>query len=304
MKFVGLSQGEFKILEDVGPEQLEKLQADFAWIDIGRMDPKTELTVRKLYGIKSLSESGFPAIVQYGSYDLVLANYFAQQARQEIQVFLSDKFVITVHRGPDPVCDETMAAVNEMLVSGGFGSGTVLHSLLGRVLERHEERLRALQGSLRSLDLQMRKGISKVEYLSELSENSKELQRVFHDTRSQIADIVLGAVVVKGVKEPERFSDLYNRAGDISRRLDEFSAAVDRDMSDLTSSLWKQLGRVKGVALGISIFALSLAVAALAYLFFPEGLLDLEPLLLVLIIIALGAVGMIAAQRRMKFKRP
>ncbi len=82
MKFVGLSGGEFKIQESLDPSKLGEMKVDFAWLDVDRIDPATQLALKNQYGIENISESGFPTIISHTSYDLILVNYFEQNTKR------------------------------------------------------------------------------------------------------------------------------------------------------------------------------------------------------------------------------
>lgn len=303
MKYIGLTRGKFKILEDADPSQLSELSADFAWADIDRLDTKAEFALKELYGVDSLTQFGFPAIIQHDKYDLVIVNYYsAEQVKRELEVFVTERMVITVHQGQDRVCDEAMASVNEMMVSGGFNSGGVLESIFNGVIEKHAEHMQVMQEALRSITPQLKGGTARVDYITKLNNDSHELLRVFSDTRAQIADIILRAVPVKGVRSPESFITLYSQMNALVRIADDFSETVDGYTNSLLPIIWNQISKVKSIAEGVSALSLSVAIAVLFKSFYPDTFYGLPSIYIMVGILALGVIGMTAAQRKAKFK--
>jgi|GEM_PF-1830249 len=302
MKFVGLFNGEFKIIEDIEPEKLEGLKADFAWIDVDKIDSKTEMVLKRLYEVKSLSQFGFPTIIPHGAYDLVFMNYFENLTKKDLQIMMSDHFVITVHQGGDSVCDETMASLNEMLVSGNFTSEMILQGLIVTLLERHNRHLRAIQESLRNINLQMKKGLSDPTHLFQLNKDVRSMVRVFYATKSQLADIVLKAIDVKGVQSPEGMAFLYAKMSVLTTGADGLSEIIDDYINGLMPFMWKQMNRTKSISIGVAIFSLGLASAALFTYFFPDGLFGIDTLYLVTgIIVIITLLAVVELQKKPRF---
>jgi len=303
MKYIGLTKGNFKILEDADPSQLSQLSAEFAWADMDRIDTKAELALKDLYGVESLSEFGFPAIIQHEKYDLVIVNYYTpEQVKRELEVFVTERMVITVHQGSDPVCDEAMASINEMMVSGSFNSGGVLEGIFNGVIEKHAGHMQVMQEYLRNVAPQLKKGMAKVDHITKLNNDSHELLRVFSDTRAQIADIILRAVPVKGVKSPESFVTLYSQMNSLVRIADDFAETVDGYTNSLLPIVWNQIGKVKAIAEGFSVLSLCVAAAALFNSYYPITFMDIPSYYVVAGIAAIGLIGLIIAQRRTTFK--
>ncbi len=294
MRFIGMFSGEVKILEDIKPEKLEELKADFAWIDVDRIDSKTAMVLKKLYGIKSLDEFGFPTIVQHGEYDLILVNYFHNLTKKELQILMSEKFVITVHRGEDIVCNETMASLNEMLVSANFNSEMIFQGLMVSLIEHHELHLRELQKSLRSVTMEMKTGLTEPFHLFRLNHDAKDMVRVFYATKSQLGDIVLKAVEIKGIQNPQNAAFLYAKMGILTTGADSFSEIIDEHINNLMSFMWDQMVRAKSVSVGMAIFSLALAGAALFYAFFPQDLFGINTFYIaagIIVVITMFAVS-------------
>ena len=304
MKFVGLFKGEFKILENLDVAGLRELNPDFMWLDADKVDIATEKALQELYGISSISEFGFPSITTNSIYDLVRVNYFKVGSKQEIQIFISKKFVITVHTGQDEVCDESMASVNEMLVSGAMDSGSILRGIFSTVVEKHAEHLQAVQNSQHELNQRLKQGISNVSYLTQLNNNSHETRKVFYDTRSQLADIVLKAVNLKGVSNPEAFADLYSKMNELTKGADYFTGVVSQYINTLIPYMWNQLSAVKKISTGLALMSLFFALSALYPIFLPYGIpgIGIENFYIVLTIMALGVMAFFASQKKMTFK--
>ncbi len=290
MKFVGLFGGEFKILEDVSPEKISDLESDFSWIDIDRLDPQTEVALKKKYGVKSINESGFPAITRYDGYDLVLVNYFENLSKKELQILISEKFIITLHQGADSVCDETMASLNEMLISGNFNSDMVFHGLMVTLVKRHADHLRALHASLRTMNNQLRQGLTELAYLFQLNRAANQLNRVFYANKFQLMDIVLGAIELKGLHDPGSLSYLYEKMNSLVKGAEGFSELTDIYVNSAVPFIWDQLNRTRRMATGVGMFAASLAASALFYIFAPPNLLEMDNMFIVAGIVALGSI--------------
>jgi len=300
MKFVGLFKGEFKILDNIDPSQLEQHDTDFAWIDIDRIDAKTQLALKKL-GLASVGQFGLPIIYSNPNYDFIRINYFEEQTKRELEVYMFDKYFITVHQGKDSVCEEAMASVNEMLVSGEFNAQKVLHDLFSVVIGRHELHIKTIQESLRSIELQLKKGISNVTYLSQLSRDSKEILLVFEGTKSQLADIVLKAVSIRGLDNPDQFSDLYGRVNNLLGEAEAFSDISNQYINELISFMWGQLTKVRSFAIGLAMLAVFIGVAALFFQLFPETFLGIDSIFVVIFLLVMGGLGLVAAQRSLEF---
>ncbi len=304
MKFVGLLGGDFKIVDDLKPEQLGELKADFAWIDIDNPDVRTEAALKEHYGIKEILDSPPPGITKSKSYDRIVLSYYVDMSPRKLQIFVSGSFIITAHRGDDPVCEEAMAALNEMLVSGKLNADSILGQLFITVVRRHAEHLRAIRGSLRSIDSQAKSGTSDVKPFFQLSRDSREMAHVFHATKDVMGDICLKATSIRGLKNPKELSPLYSKMDVLIEGANSFSESVDEYTTQILPFMWGQMSRVKSRALGVSIFSLFVAGAALVYLLSPEEVFGLEKLFLSLGTLAVGGLAFLILQRKTKFRSP
>jgi hypothetical protein len=301
MKFIGLLGGEFKILDNVSPTELEELKSDFSWIDIGRIDPKTELTLKSLYGIENLGNFDFPTITQQHDYDTIVIPYFEDLSLRYLKIILSTSSVITVHQGSNSVCDEAMASVNEMIVSGNFNPEAVLLELLTTVVERQAAHLHTTQDSLRTINAQLKDGLSDLSYLAQLNKSAKEIKSSFYDFRAELADIVTQTITVKGLNDPKKFADLYGRMNLLCRGADDFSEIINGYLSDVLPVIWTGLSRMKGISMGLSAFSLFIALAAFATVLFPDGLLGINIVYISLAFLLAGLASLAIFQRPAKF---
>lgn len=301
MKFIGKVKGELKILSDVDESQLRRLAADFCWIDIDRIDPVTELAMKDLFGIVSLNESGHPTITQHDRYDLVLLNYYYQQTKKELQVMLTNTYIITVHSGPDPACDEVTASLDQMLMSGAFNIDGILYGLFEAIVRLDVDRLKSAQEAIRTLEMQMKTGVTSIQHLSQLSRDFRELRRIFYETEGQMADIISKTIPLRGVGDTAQFTYPYSRMKSLSKIANDLLEILEDYSTDLLPEMWAQISRIKRTALGLSILALFVGAAALFMASYKYGLpVPSEFIALGLIII--GMIGLAAAQAKPKFK--
>ena len=243
-----------------------------------------------------------PVILHHDKYDLIVLNYYADTNKRVLQILLADDRMITLHSGADPACEEVMASVNEMLMSGGLDHESITWGIFTAVLERDTAHLHSLEEVLRNTDAQLRRGVSNIARIPKLASESIALRLALYETRGQIEEIALGITPVRGLESQKRFKDLYNSIDTLSAIADGFSEGVDHYSEALLPSIWKQVSRAKSISVGLSIMSLAMAGSALFYLFFPDGLFGVKALYIMLGIIALGLLGMVAAQRGMKFK--
>lgn len=302
MKFVGLFNGEFKIIEDLDWPQLEKLKPDFMWLDVNRIDPASETALKKLYGISSLTDIGFSPITPLPGYDLLRVSYFEQGSRRDFKIFASEKFVITAHEGIDAISEETMASVNEMLVSGGLNTESVLKGIFSTVIEKHATQLQNFQNITRNISLKLKEGLSDTSYITQLSESSHETQKVFYRTKAQLLDIALGIYSVRGVKDSNSFASLYSRMDELSGGSDYFAGIANQYSSALLSYTWDRLKTIKRTSSGIALLSFFFALAAIFPIFFPNGLSGIDTIYIIFGLIAAGGIALLAEQRGLVFR--
>jgi Mg2+ and Co2+ transporter CorA len=303
MKFAGTVKGNFKLIEDLTPDQLKELEPDFMWLDVDRVDPPTETTLKEIYGIESISSFGFPSIISYGNYDLIRINYFEELSNNELLVIVSEKYVITVHQGTDSVSDEAMASVNEMMVSGGLNTGTILRNIFSTVLERHAVHLQKVQNVLHGMDQKLRAGVSDVSRLTQLNANVQETKKVFYATRDQLADLIIQNISVKGIDDPQEFSDLYIKMNEMSRAADYFTTVIDKYMNALIASTWDHMNSTKKMSTGLALMSIFFGAAAIFRIFFPLNvpIIGMDSIYFVIAIMIAGVIAFIVAQRTSKF---
>jgi len=304
MKFIGKVKGELKILSEVDESQLQKLLTDFCWIDIDRIDPVTELAMKNLFGIISLNESGHPTITPHDKYDLVLLNYYYQQTKRELQVMLTSKCIITAHSGSDPACDEVTASLDQMLMSGALNIDGVLYGLFEAIVRLSVDRLRGAQEAIRTLELQMKSGITSIQHLSQLNRDFRELRRVFYETEGQMADIISKTIPLRGVGDTAQFTFPYSRMKSLSKIANDLLEILDDYSSDLLPEMWAQISRTKRTALGLSILSLFVGASALFMTMFKSGFpgVPIAPEFIALGLLAIGMIGLAAAQTKPKFR--
>lgn len=304
MKFIGKVKGELKILSDVDESQLPGLISDFCWIEIDRIDPATELAMKNVFGILSLSESGHPTITQHDKYDLILLNYYHGHSKRELQVMLTNKCIITAHSGQDPVCEEVTASLDQMLMSGGLNIDAILYSIFEALVRMDVEQLRVAQEALKSLDAQMRSGVTGIAHISQLSRDFRELRRIFYDTQGQLADIISKTIPLKGVRDTAQFAYQYSRMKSLSKLANDLLEILEDYTSELLPDVWAQMSSTKRTAVGLAVLSLFIGWAALFMVFFSGGFLGLpvEPAYFALMLVALGFVGLALAQSKPKFK--
>ncbi len=302
MKLFSVSKGNLQVLEDIEPDRLASAKGDFVWADLDKIDTPTESILKELYGVEGLADLRLPAILRHDKYDLIVLNYFSEMNKRVLQILLMDDRMITLHSGADPACEEVMASVNEMLMSGGLDHESVVWGIFTAVLAKDTAHLHSLEEVMRNTDAQLRKGIRNIVRIPKLASESVALRLALYETRGQIEEISLGITPLRGLESQKRFKELYNSIDTLSALADGFSESVDHYSEALLPSIWKQVSRAKSIAVGLSIMSLAMAGSALFYLFFPDGLFGVKALYIMLGIIALGALGMVAAQRGMKFK--
>ncbi len=300
MKFVGLSKGEFKIFEEFDPAQLSSLKADFFWLDADSLDPRTLVAIKKCCGVEGLEES-VSGVSRRGKYDLLTIEYYAP-AWTQVRVAVSEGFIITAHSGLDAVCEEAMASVNEMIVGGGLDSGSVLTYLLASALDKDAAYLKSFQMSVKGMDGSLKSGVRDLRRLANANDDARAVRRVLSSARSQAADIVIGTSPVMGVKPTEALVDVYNRANELSRGADDIYTIVSGYMNSMVIAAWSQAGKSQSLALGLFSLSISVGGAALFYMLFPDGLYGFDRLAIMAGIVGLGAIGLIAAQRKPKFR--
>jgi hypothetical protein len=304
MKLVAMSGGEFRVLDDFDLAKLSEIKLDFFWVDIDKEDPATTLALKSLYGVESINPPGYPLISRHYKYDLIAVDYYAELTKKELQILLADKCVITIHQGPDEVCNEVIASINEMLVSGGLNSESVLLGIFSSILRYHNQRVRVAQESLRNMDLSLKVGVTNAMSLSQLNGSLKEMSRVIYSTHSLLADIMLKTVPLRGIKDPMIFSDVYSALGGVSKLADYLSEMADGYAQQLTPFVWNQLISIKRSALGLSLLAISISAAAIFNMLFPNALLGIgiDNIYITIAFIAVGALGFVAAQGSPRFK--
>lgn len=305
MKLVGQFDGKYKVIDSLDKSQLKALDPDFAWVDIDSADPKVGGLLTDLFDIRSFDEFGFPTIMSSEGYDTVVLNYYERQVKHEVLVFVLDKYVLTVHPGRDSVCDEVMATVDEMLVSGRFNSETILYGLLAVVVERHATQMDVLAETLRSLNLQLKNGITNVTYLSQLNIDTSEIERVFYDTRSQIGDILLSTVPLRNISDTSIFLSLYSQMNLLFRSADDYSQFLEQYNDRLIPSMWNNINRIRTISMGLAIFAMTISLAAIFYIFFPNTVFGIESIYVFFGILVFGGIlSLIPAQKKTRFKLP
>lgn len=303
MKFIGLYKGETQMLEDVDPSKLKDMKSDFSWIDADKIDPKTESAIQNLCGIPSLNDFNLPVIVPHGECTVIVIKYYSERVRHSVSVIVSKERVITIHPGTDAVCEEVMASVTEMLVSGDFNSGTVLRGLFAAAIEHDTEYLRSVQESLRNVEVQMRAGVTNITQIPQMMKDSGGIQRTLNETKDQISEILLGVAQVSGTTNAKAFYDVYDSANALSALAGEFSEAVAAYESELLLSIWKNIGKARRIALGLPILSISLSIAALFYVLFPLEKFGVPSLYITLGIAVVGAfLAVASSSRKMKFK--
>jgi len=205
MKFIGLSKGGLQVLEDIDPNKFRDIKSDFSWIDADKVDTQAMILLKDLYGISSLGNFTTPTIVAQDDYTLIVISYYFELGQRFLPVIVSDKRLMTIHPGLDPVCSEVMASINEMLVSGEFNASTILRGLFAAVIKRDTEHLQAMRNSLRNTELMMRGGVSNVAHIPKFIKESRGVSGSLQETREQIATIALGIADIPGIDEKEVF---------------------------------------------------------------------------------------------------
>jgi Mg2+ and Co2+ transporter CorA len=304
MKLMGLSKGRLEVLEGIDPLKLRDYKADFAWADGDRLDSRTGAAMKELYGISSLSEYDLPAIIPQDRCTLIVISYYQNISRKSVQVIAAGNVLVTLHGGPDPVCDEVMASVNEMMVAGNFSASEVLYQLFSAAIARYAEYIRQMRQLMRNVGLQARSGgVSDLRYLFKLIRDSKALSAELEDTRQQISEIALRLAPLSIVKDPERFKDLYAGAHVLSALAEELSDEVALYEKELLLAVWLQMNRTRTITAGAVTFSLFAVAAAIFHIFVDQPVMGFAPSYFIAGLLLLGAItAIITMQFSVKFK--
>jgi Mg2+ and Co2+ transporter CorA len=297
MKLCAVSGREFRIMEDVGPDFISKAKEefDFLWLDVDSITPQNEKLLKDVFVIGGL---GGPQVDVTGDYNLLLLNYYDNYIKKEIQAYFSDRFIVTVHQGPDSVCDEVLASLNEMMLSGKPTSDRLIYGLFQGILEKDQQQLASLDNGLRGLLNQIRAGQVDLARTFAFKDNIRGLGRTVDETRSQLSDISLGAAPLQFIKDPDIFKAHYTQFAALSRGIGDLQEVSEGLMEKSISSLWRVLSGTRRIAGGLSFLSLALASAVLYLVLCPKDLFGIPSLYIFPLIVVVGLVGFLLMQRR------
>jgi len=296
MKLIGIAGGAFKVVDDVDPSKLIDLKGslDFLWLDMDSANQPNTKLARDLFGIKDLQESGFPRVVFEQGYDMLILDYYERLVRKELLIYYSDFFILTVHTGPCKVCDEAVAALNELMVSGKLSSGGILFELITGVQSSINDEILLAEDTVRNLTYQIKEGGGDLNKVVALYNGVKHLNMVVSHTKDLILVVEQESSFIKD-KTP--FKTLYSLAvGQYERTVELFDGLDDLYKDAIPSTLSHMLAQRKALG-SLSIIALTLASAAIALIFLPGGLFGLSAMTMAMVIIGLGILLSFVYQR-------
>ncbi|MBN2517320.1 MAG: hypothetical protein JXB14_00585 [Candidatus Altiarchaeota archaeon] len=297
MKLCAVSGKEFRIMEDVGPDLISKAkdEFDFLWLDVESISPQNEKLLKDVFVI---DRSGGPRVDITGDYNILLLGYYDDYIRKEIQVYFSDSFTVTVHQGPDGVCDEVLASMNEMMLSGRPTSERLIYGFFQGALEKDQQQLASLDSGFRGLVSQIRAGQVDLGRMFAFKDKIRGLGRVVADTKGQLSDIALEAEPLQFIEHPDIFKVHYAQFAALSRGLGELQELSEELMEKSISSLWRVLSGTRRIAGGLSFLSLALASAVLYLVLWPKDLFGISSLYIFPLIVIIGLVGFLLMQRR------
>ena len=296
MKLVGVAGREFKVVEDVDPEKLSDLQGslDFIWVDMESANQRNEKLARDLFGIESLQEGGYPRGIFGKDHDFLLLDYYERLVLKELLVFYSGSFILTVHTGPCSLCDEAIASLNELMISGGLNAAGILYQILSGVLESLSGEITLSEDTVRTLTYEIKETGTDLKRIVALYNGVKRLDRVVSKTR----DLIFVTPQESGfIDKPGLFRALYSQAVEQTERTGELFEGLDNLFKTAVPHLFSSMLTQRKALGGLSILAIALGAAALAMSFFPDGLFGLPPMTMILAILALGIIGFFVYQR-------
>jgi len=305
MRFIGVSGGECKIIEDFDLEKIRKVVKDFqfAWLDIDGVSPDIENFVRDVFGIEEINQSGDTRVVGKGSYDLVFVNYYKDMLKHDVSMYFAENFLLTIHKGKDDICEEVMATINELLTMGEVNADIIIRRILGGVLAGNEEEILHTEKGLRKITIELEKKEAKPEDVFQLERSSRKRSTSVSKLQEAILSVISKTAGASFIHKPESFSDIFEKVNEQKRQSDELHDIIFDMSQNAIPLMWKTQERMKKTVGGLSIISTALAFSSI--LIASAGnlrskLYGVEVVNIVIVLVFLGVVGFLLMQRSNK----
>ncbi len=301
MRYIALESGKYRVLEDVNLADL-KSQPQFFWLDVDRIDPATEAALKRRYGIE-LEPLSYPHITTHPDYDLLVLNYYQNLEKRNLQLFVSDNHIITVHSGSDPLCDELVALLDEVLVSSSFNTEGLLYRVLSIAIDHNSDHLKSLQSSMADLEAELKSGVREDEILRivQLRRDVEEAATVFSELRQHLSGLQAGSVTLHGVKAGSNLLDLYLASSLLVSGISEIQVIIEHYLDAFLVYYSRRISSIRRIVLPLSTLSVFAAFSSLLYLYLPQLSTGIDPWLPSLLLLLVGSIVAVLTSRSSPF---